>query len=316
MKRLIVLSILVLMMLVMAGCGFLNVGNNTDSTGSLALFLADAPVNDVQNVFVTIDEVQVYNEENGWLTINDFTSDGGEKTFDLLTLRFDEDLLGQESLPVGTYTQIRLIVAANEELNGQGNYSGPNAGKSYIVLKDGTKKDIFIPSGTQTGLKINHTFTIEEGVITQLVLDTDVREMLHSAGKSGKIILRPTAIKVVDKVISGDVEGRVIDSGGNAITDVDVIVEALDASGNVVASTVATAEETILEDGTVKPAGSFKLRGLEEGTYWINAYAIDANGAVVYELSSELITVQVVAKQTTVLENDIILKPVLQEPAL
>ncbi|MFO7820024.1 MAG: DUF4382 domain-containing protein, partial [Halanaerobacter sp.] len=75
----------------------------TDGDGFLSLSVADAPVNDVESVFVTFEEVQVCNAETEeWTVVNDFSDTGGAKEFDLLKLRFDEALLGEKELPAGT----------------------------------------------------------------------------------------------------------------------------------------------------------------------------------------------------------------------
>ncbi|MGM0368854.1 MAG: DUF4382 domain-containing protein [Bacillota bacterium] len=313
-KRNIILALILTLALVITGCS--GSDDLTGDDGELALSIADAPVNDAQHVWVTLDQVEVHSQEEGWKVMNDFEGadyDNGELKIDLLALRFDEELLGQKNLPEGTYDQIRLIVAAKDE-----DTTPDNLGKSYAVYEDeqGTiqEENIFIPSGTQTGLKIDHQFTIESDTITRLVLDNDVSAILKNAGQSGKIILRPTAIDIIDKVISGDVEGIAKadtdgDGSNEAIKEYDVVVEAKDADGNVVKSTVATTEETT-EDKT-RPAGSFKLRGLKEGTYTIDAYAEDSNGVKQYELT-ETKEVEVTADgvNTTLVDQPLILSTI------
>ncbi|GAB6098366.1 hypothetical protein JCM16358_02450 [Halanaerocella petrolearia] len=292
--RKIISLILVISLGLLVGCSSVTDDDLTSGdSGSLAMSISDAPVNDVESVFVSLEEVEVHNTDTGWETVNDFESNDytdGELKVDLLQLRFDDKLLGQKSLPSGTYDQIRLIVAANEN----GKSTGPNSGKSYVVYKDGSESDIFIPSGTQTGLKINHNFTIEESKITRLLLDSDVSKIMHTAGKSGKIILRPTAIDIIDQVVSGDVEGRVLaDVDGNGtvgtdetISNYDVSVEVYDKGDDPtktepIKSTVATVEDMDTDnDGTIdKKAGSYLLRGLTEGDYTIYAKVVTGEDA-------------------------------------
>lgn len=306
-NKIAIIAILFLVTVTLAGCGALS-GVSDDGSGNLAMYIADKPVNDVAEVNVTLEKVEIHEEETGWITLTDFDDHGGERTFDLLKLRFNEELLGQKQIEAGTYNQIRLIVAANEEGQaGSGNYSG----KSYVVYKDETKEneDIFIPSGKQTGLKIDHKFTIENNEIKRLVLDNNVADIMHSAGQSG-IILRPTAIEIIDKLISGNVEGNVfadIDGSNEVITEYDVIVEALNEDDEVVKDTVAGTEE-----------GKFLLRGLkaekESGeNYTINVYAVDAEQNIVYELpeakkpgGSEEINVTITAGETAIIEEIIL----------
>ncbi|MBM7556675.1 DUF4382 domain-containing protein [Halanaerobacter jeridensis] len=293
-KQLFSVIAILTLVLVIAGCSSTSDDSlTTSNNGELALSLADAPVNNVESVYVTFKEVQVHNaDKDEWQVVNDFSDEpNGEKEFDLLKLRFGEALLGQKELPTGSYDQIRLIVAATE--NSKGN--GPDSGKSYVKFKDGSTTNLFIPSGVQTGLKIPHEFTIEEGVITHLIADISVKEIMHSAGKSGKIILNPTqAIDIIPTIVSGDVTGRVFaDVDGDGVFDedkdgsldevltdpnYDVTVEAYQG-GELVKSTVTTIGDLDTdEDGTInKKAGSYLLRGLEQGDYTIKAKVMTEN---------------------------------------
>ena len=301
-KKSLGLILILALVLIIGGCSSSDDSLSSDS-GELALSISDAPVNNAKNVFVTLDKVEVHSQEQGWILINDFESDqynNGELEVDLLDLRFDDQLLGQKSLPEGTYEQIRLYVATRDQ-----DVNDPTTlGKSYVVYKDSSgqvqEDNIFIPSGVQSGLKIDHTFTIEQGTIKQLLLDNDVSKLLNQAGQSNKIMLRPTAIDIIDKQSSGNIEGIVKadtnnDGSNEAITKYDVVVEALDAEGNLIKSTVATTTETT-EDKT-RPAGSFKLRGLAEGNYQINAYAEDDSGTKIYKLE-KTVEVNVTAANT------------------
>jgi len=270
-----------------------SIGGTQNGSGDLALSIADKPVNDVEKVLVTIEEVQVKKEDdNGWKTINDFAEDGGEKEFDLITLKFNEALLGQERLEAGFYDQIRLIVAADDQ-----DSDPKTAGKSRVVYKEELNKDddpLFIPSGTQSGLKIEHNFEIRDETITKLLLDVDVREIMHQTGNkenNGKIILRPTAIDIIDQLVSGSIAGRVVKVvDGEQVYEFenDVVIEAykkddLIADSDPIRITVASAEEETVE-GEVYPAGSFKLRGLEAGTYKLKVYTADEAGNAVGDL--------------------------------
>ena len=85
-----VIAILTLV-LVVTGCSSTSDDDLTTSgDDNFMLSLADAPVNNIKEVNVTLKEVKVIREKNGEEikeTITDFN--GGEKTFDLLNLRFN-----------------------------------------------------------------------------------------------------------------------------------------------------------------------------------------------------------------------------------
>lgn len=303
-KKLAVLVLILGIAFTLTACDSADDGSGS---GELALSIADKPVNNVDQVLVTIEEVQVNkdtDDEEGWKTINDFDDLGGEREFDLMTLRFDEELLGQETLDAGFYNQIRLIVAADED-----NSDPTTAGKSKVVYKDGTEDNLFIPSGAQTGLKINHNFEINEDSITKLLLDVDVSEIMHQAGNSGKIILRPTAIEIVDQIISGNILGRVVDTAGEYSFENDVVVEVYNNDDTIadtepVKSTVAAAEAV-----NDQPIGSFLIRGLEEGTYKLYAYTADDEGVALEDaLTGTVADIEVSEGQRTELENNIVLE--------
>ncbi|MFW6022603.1 MAG: DUF4382 domain-containing protein [Halanaerobiaceae bacterium] len=311
MKKNYLITIIIVTIFVLSACSSNNLNDNT--SGELIISLSDAPVNDVKEVWVTLEKVQVKRDGYEWETIKEFDIANNEGQFDLLSLRFDEALLGKDFLPTGHYEQIRLIIAADENGN-----PGPKSGFSRIVYKEEAQKTddhLFIPSGTQTGLKINHDFIIEEGAITQLLLDVDVSEVMHSAGNSGNIILQPTAIKVIDKIISGNITGQVVadtddDGADEAITDSDVIIQAFDINGDPIfdqndnpIKTIASVEEDSTKE---TPAGSFLLRGLQEGTYTIKAYIADPETGEPdtnnYEIS-EVNNIEVITEETTEIDT-------------
>jgi hypothetical protein len=293
-KKFAFLIVIALLVLSLTGCSS---NNSSDGYGELALNIADRPVNDVAEILVTIDEVQVH-KDGVWEVINNFEDEGGEKEFDLLELRFEKALLGQERLAAGEYDQIRLIVASEE-----GNGDPKELIKSRVVYKEEINRaddKLFIPSGMQTGLKINHNFIIQEGSITELTLDVNAADMLdqlNEAGNSGKIILGPTSIKIIDEIVSGSITGQVLNGTletPEAVIDQDVIVEAYESDADIetadpVASTVALSKE----DDKGRPAGSFFLRGLEAGTYKIKAYTSDESLNAIKE------DIEVTAEETT-----------------
>lgn len=110
----------------------------------------------------------------GWYTIVD-----EPQTFDLIELIDDiSDLLGEDDLEVGRYTQIRLTVeSAVITINNSGNHE---------------EHDLFIPSGN---VKLIKAFYIHEDETTSLTLDFDIYESVHQTGND-RFIMRPT-IKVI-----------------------------------------------------------------------------------------------------------------------
>lgn len=111
----------------------------------------------------------------GWYTIVEES-----QTFDLIALQDVTDVLGEEELTAGKYTQIRLTVEKAEiTINNSGEIEVHN---------------LTIPSNK---VKLVKSFWIYEDEATVLTLDFDVYESVHKAGKD-KYIMRPT-IKVIQE---------------------------------------------------------------------------------------------------------------------
>jgi hypothetical protein len=134
-----------LIMVFFAGCSD-NSTNSTDPVtqgkGLLKIYLVDSPAS-FDSVIIYVKQVEVHksgsDSTSGWYVINDSL-----RSFDLLQLvNGASAVLGDSVLTPGNYTQIRLILA-------DGSY----------VIDNGIKHDLIVPSGTQTGIKLNHAFTI------------------------------------------------------------------------------------------------------------------------------------------------------------
>ncbi len=165
-------------------------------------------------------------------------------------------VLGDTSLTPGKYTQIRLII-------GDGSY----------VIDQGVKHDLEIPSGSQTGLKLTHQFTIEPGKLYELILDFNVDKSIVITG-NGRYKLKPT-IRVMPMVISGSISGQVLP---------------LDAQ-----PTIWTVYGTDTITTYTDLQGFFKLIALHQGIYDVNIIPADT---MMYR-DTVITNVQVVANQET-----------------
>lgn len=211
-----------------AGCG-------TDAgggTGSMTVEMTDAPIDSADAVNVHIERVEVNRtgSSDGWITLNE-----PQKTYDLLQLTNGATtVIGSKELEAGTYEQIRLILSQN----------------GHSVEIDGTTYDMFVPSGAQTGVKLNINAEIQEDIEYVILLDFDASRSVVKAGQNSQrpYILKPV-IRAKEKAITGNIEGTVNPA------DAEPVVYAI-ANGDTLSSTVADTSD-----------GYFKLIGLEEGTY-------------------------------------------------
>jgi hypothetical protein len=189
-KRLVYVCMAFVMAMVFSACGGGGGGGvaGSGTTGTLSLGLTDVP-GDYLNVFVTIDEVQVNHETEGWETLTGLNL---PQTFDLMTLQNGVIApLGAVDIEAGHYNQMRLILSSDP-------------GANYLVIEGeegepDEEVDLKVPSGLQTGIKIVQGFDIEVAGSTELTLDFNAEKSIVQAGKSGKWLLKPT-IKVLETI--------------------------------------------------------------------------------------------------------------------
>lgn len=216
----------------LAGCS----KSTSPQKGTVTVSLTDAPA-DYDSVVLVIREVAVHRagpEDMGWVS---FVPDSSR--YDLLRLRngvFAE--LGKVLVDPGHYTQVRLLLGAG----------------SYVV-ENGVRRDIVIPSGLQTGLKLVGEFDVTAGTSVDLGIDFDAARSFVETG-SGKLMLKPTC-RVHVMNLTGAIDGTVSPadpaSTAYAISGVDTLAAAV-SDGN----------------------GAFLLPLLPPGSY---AVAIDAPAA-------------------------------------
>jgi hypothetical protein len=221
-------AILIAFSILFTGCGT----DSGSSSGSMTVEMTDAPIDsaDAVNVFIERVEVNRTGDSDGWITLNE-----PQQEYDLLELTNGATtVIGSAELEAGTYPQIRLILSQN----------------GHSVVVDGTTYDMFVPSGAQTGVKLNINAEIEEDIEYVLLLDFDASRSVVKAGNNEQnpYILKPV-IKAKEKAITGNIEGTVNPA------DAEPVVYAI-ANSDTLASTIADTSN-----------GDFKLIGLEEGTY-------------------------------------------------
>ena len=134
----------------LAGCSG---GGGTDSKGTLKLSIIDKPSDNYAKVFIAIREIRVVPTGQENAADNDpslpvlarFTT---PKVIDVLQLQFIQEPLGEIILPVGSYSQIRLILEPNP--------NGQQEPVNYLTLVTDptTKIPLDTPSGQQSGLKV------------------------------------------------------------------------------------------------------------------------------------------------------------------
>jgi Domain of unknown function (DUF4382) len=223
------------------------------TTGTMRVRMTDKPGPDhVDAVNLVVTEVSVRAEESTEAESDSDTvsvSEGGwqilsstAKTYDLLELQNGVfTTIGEGTLPAGTYTQIRLKLGAG----------------STIVV-DGTTYPLKVPSGMQSGLKLNGMFVVPAGGNTDVGLDFDASRSIHETG-SGQWMLNPVVkVIAISMPSAGSIHGTVQPSG---VATSIFAVQAPDTIGS--ASAAADGQFTF----SVLPPGSYSLLFHPDSTY-------------------------------------------------
>lgn len=233
-----------------AACG--GGGGSASGEGSLRVALTDAPACGYDEVNVTVVRVDVHRSseatdtDSGWQSL---VLDPPRRV-DLLTLTNGVlEELGTTTLSVGTYTQLRLVLAANSAQDPMANSLVPT-GQNEVPLQT--------PSAQQTGLKIPVNLVVEEGEMADVVLDFDACKSVVRAGNSGRYLLKPvlTAIPRVDNgALSVQGHLTALPPSGAAVS--------LQQDGLVARATVTDAQGRFLLSPV--PAGNYDLVITAEG---------------------------------------------------
>lgn len=207
-----------------SGCG---VSGSESSEGTLNVRLTDAPAT-YEAVYIDIQQVELNigtEQEEQWQTIST-----GAMRLDLLKLNNGADtLLASVQLETGSYNQLRFILGDNNE-----------------VIVDGESNSLTVPSGGESGYKVNLNAEVTEDTPVTKVIDFDVARSIAITG-NGQYILNPV-LKVFDPEATGILTGQLVPQGVPALVSAQI--------GN---ETIAT---TYVEDD-----GTFSLGGLDENVY-------------------------------------------------
>ncbi len=204
------------------------------------------------------DEVEAQDDGAGFVTIFE-----GERTFDLLNLRNGRaDLLADADIPAGTYTQMRLIVTSGR-----------------VVLTDGQEFDLKVPSGEQSGIKLNFEFEVQADDPTTLLLDVDLSRAftpipgghIEDPSTIREFKFQPAlAMRLINLLEAGSISGAASDPDGNPIAG--ALVTAYDGDAEVT-STVTDAD------------GLYQLSGLYTAQYRLEFDAAGYTGAEIADVA-------------------------------
>lgn len=246
----------------------------TDSNrnATLRVLLTDAPADYLASAVVDIGRIEILPADGGPAIV--VVEDAG--SYDLLQLQDGVTAdLGIAPIEAGQYSQLRMIVQSAELTLADG----------YEFNDGTTTRTLFVPSGAQTGIKINLTSADGEenaGVDirpgeTVLVVDFDVSQNFviqgnpdTPAGIQG-ILFTPT-LRAIIRDVAGSIAGTVAAPAG-------VTVEGLQVTATREGAEEAAATALVKEDGT------FLMPFMTPGTYSVTVAAPDAHSANTVEVT-------------------------------
>jgi hypothetical protein len=182
--------------LLLAGCGGGGDAGPEAGMGRISLGITDAPVDGATAVVVKFTAVELKPENGEAFTVNITPA----QSVDLLVLAGggSRALLENYSVPAGRYQSIRLLIEAQQ-----------NQPSSYIDFASGERFPLYVPSGSESGLKLIRGFTVAAGSNSNFTIDFDLRKsVIAPPGQAPNYLLKPV-LRMVDNLQVGAIAGKV-----------------------------------------------------------------------------------------------------------
>jgi len=242
----------ILMVTLIAGCDNPGLTGDTDDesatglkskSGTIVVKVTDAPfpIAFIKEANVVITKIQLLkSNEND--TVPFVTLTEKPDTFNLVNLRNGlTDEMVKLEIPKGSYSRIRLYT-----------------GDASVLLTDGRKFNLKIPSGPQTGIKISidSPLLIESGLTAELLLDFDLEKSFNVQGNPDtpagiKGFHFQPVLRAVNNTIAGRLAGMVKNDSAKVMENAKVWLK----------------KDTVLSSAFTKADGSYVLIGIPAGTY-------------------------------------------------
>ena len=179
--------------LLLAACGG---GGSSAGTGVVSLDVTDAPVDAADAVVIQFTGVALKRAGSEEKVIN-FDA---PRTLDLLALHGGKTavLLQDVTVESGDYEWVRLLVTSER-----------NTLDSYLTETGGTQVPLFVPSGSQSGLKLVSGFTVPQDGKVAFTIDFDLRKSVAAPQAAGSPYLLKPALRLVDNAQAGAIGGTV-----------------------------------------------------------------------------------------------------------
>lgn len=273
----------VITMLAALSLGACGDGVGVDTQATVRVLLTDAAADYIGAAFVDIGVVELIPAGDGPpITLSEDGTDGLVNLFDLQN-GATMFLAGAE-VDAGSYAQLRLIVESARVTLADG----------YEFNGGGTEQELIVPSGAQTGIKLNLGAGDGEGGggpieiapgETVLVLDFDVSQSFRIQGNPdtpagiNSVHFQPT-LRVVVQNVAGSISGTV----STAVADVGI--DALTVTATPVDEGTLEAFQTQIAISSTNTDGTYTIPFLVPGTYTVSVTT--ATGFVTQPVNAEV----------------------------
>lgn len=163
--------------------------------GALSISLTDAPIDEAENVFVTIRGISLKHEDGPWV---DHDIEGELEATDLLTLQGGNsiNLFNDTAIEPGSY-QLRL------------NLSDEDMAHSLVIALGGEQHELVVPSGSETGLKFNSSILVPANGSADYMIDFDVRQsiVMKGNGQNNNGYLLKPVLRLLDNTKAASISG-------------------------------------------------------------------------------------------------------------
>lgn len=207
--------------------------------------LVDAAYMTVTKIEARGEELEEASESGGFVTLFE-----GEETIDITKLTNGmTQSMGITEVPVGTYDQVRLYVT-----------------DASVELTDGSTYEVKVPSGAQSGIKIQIRpgLTVTGELTSELLLDVDLSRSFVLRGNPSKpedangLIFKPV-VRATNRSTTGSLAGIVTCESpepGEPVEGAQISLYAAD---------------TLYTSAMTDASGGYKIMGIEAGTFLVVA---------------------------------------------
>lgn len=208
--------------------------NKSNDKATVNVEMTDSPAT-FNALLVNIDRIDIHksgaSSDSGWETIED-------KPIQVNIMNLTNGqakLIGSNAISSGNYDMIRLIL-------GTGNK----------IVVGGQSYNLTIPSGAQTGIKINTNLSVNGGKTSNILLDFNASQSIELTGNLN-YVLKPI-INLVNPNTEGNIKGS---------------VDPVSAKAAIIASNEQDTSATYADT----TSGKFTIVGLKAGTYNVQIFS-------------------------------------------